>query len=121
MLKLIPLKFVSRLLLLVMLTVAINCISESSHAMQGHLFATGGHAEHVGNDAPHQCPDSSQEQHQDHDCCDSCSNCATHAPLTNQMMPIVYNPLITDQQFSEPFKHFSEVFLPKFIPPQNLT
>lgn len=118
MLKSIPLKFVSRLLLLVMLTVAINCISESSHAMQGHLV-TGDGQVHGCDTGNHQSSDSPSDQHQEHDCCDSCSNCAAHAPLSNKLMPISYNPVITSQQFFEPFKSFPEVFLPRFIPPQN--
>jgi hypothetical protein len=119
--KLIPLKFLSLVLLVVMLTVAINGVLESAHAMQSQVTSSdekdGLHSEIA---APHQCPCTPLEQHKDYDGCDTCVNCACHAPLTIQPFQLSYNPSILDNMYaSDPFKHLPEVYLSKFIPPQN--
>jgi len=40
--------------------------------------------------------------------------------LTIHPFQLSYNPSIIDFGTSEEFKHLPEVYLPKFIPPQNL-
>ncbi len=82
-------------------------------------MTAGDRASHVEMSAPHQCPCSPHEQHNDYDGCDTCSNCACHASLTIQQFQLRYNPMILDLSTSHPFKHLPEVFLSKFIPPQN--
>ena len=117
--KLIPLKFFSRLLLVVILTVTINGIYESARAMQSHVKMV--------NDqllsrisSTHQCPCTPLEQRKDYDGCDTCTNCTCHAPLTIQSLQLRYNPVVSDLNTPDPFKHLPEVYLSKFIPPQNL-
>jgi hypothetical protein len=68
--------------------------------------------------APHQSPCSPLEQHQDADGCDSCLNCACHAPLASQLFRLGYTPIIVRQSRSETFTYLPEVYLPRFIPPQ---
>ena len=117
--KLIPNKFFPQLLLLVMLTMTINGVFESAHAMQSHVAAADGQGLHSEASVLHQGPWTPLEQHKDNDGCDTCINCACHAPLTVQPYQLVYNPIILNLGSSEPFTYQPEVYLPKFIPPQN--
>lgn len=118
--KLIPLKFVSQLLLMIMLIVAVNGVHESAHAMQDHVKASSDQASLSQISAPHQCPCTPLEQHKDYDVCDNCINCACHAPLGVQQLVISYDPIVLSLHLSDPYQYLPEVFLSKFIPPQNL-
>jgi hypothetical protein len=117
---LLPLKFFSLILLVVMLTATINVVHESAHAMQSHVTAAHEHASPSERSASHQSPCSPLEQHNDFDGCDTCINCACHASLTIQQFKFGYNPMILHLSTYDPFKHVPEVYLSKFIPPQNL-
>jgi len=115
----IPLKFFAKLLLVVMLTVAINGVHENSHAMQSPVAAADDHGLNSDNaSATHQCPCPPFEQHKDCDGCDNCINCTCHAPLTVQPLQLDYKPIIVNLSMSDSFKHLPEVYLSKFIPPQ---
>jgi len=103
-----------------MLTVTINGVHESAHAMQGFLLATSERAAHHDHSASHQCPCAPSEQHKDSDGCVACVNCDCHAPLAVHPLKLSYNPSILGLCTSDPFKFLPEVYLPKFIPPQNL-
>lgn len=116
--KLSTIKFISQLMLLVMLTIAISGVHESAHAMQSHVTSASKQASHSEISAPHQCPCAPLEQHKDYDGCDKCVNCPCHAPLANEILQISYNPSTLILRFSDPFKFLPEVFLSKFIPPQ---
>jgi hypothetical protein len=103
-----------------MLTVTIDGVHESAHAMQSHVIAASDQVSLLEIFASHQCPCSPLEQHKDYDGCDTCVNCVCHAPLTMQPFQLSYNPSILDSLYaSDPFKHLPEVYLSKFIPPQN--
>ena len=112
--KFTSLKFVSQLLLLVMLTMTLNAVHESAHAMQGDIKP-----ETSGISATHHCPCSPFE-HTDYDGCHHCINCACHAPLAVQHMKFSYNPSLLNILIYDPFKFLPEVYLSKFIPPQIL-
>lgn len=114
----IPRKFVSSLLLALMLTLAINVMHDSAHAMQGHLTTAGVQATSSKISTSHHGPCAPFEHQNDHDGCDLCINCACHAPLTIQTFQFHYIPLIVDLRPSDIFKHLPEVYFPKFIPPQ---
>ncbi|MBI5485166.1 MAG: hypothetical protein HY888_11985 [Deltaproteobacteria bacterium] len=117
--KFIPIQFFARLLLVVMLTVTVNGVHESVHAMQSDVSASSYQVSDVEVFASHQCPCSPLEQHKEYDGCNSCINCACHAPLIVQQFKIDFNPLVLDLQTSDPFRFLPEVFLTKFIPPQK--
>jgi hypothetical protein len=102
-----------------MLTVTITGVHESAHAMQSHVTAPSDQASPSEISASHQCPCAPLEQHEDYDCCDTCSNCSCHAPLTIQPLQLSYSPIILDLSTPDTFKHLPEVYLSKFIPPQN--
>lgn len=116
---LIPLKFFSLLLLVVMVTVTISGAYGNAHALQSHVAATG--AQDVPSDlsAPHQCPCTPFEQHKDYDGCDTCVNCTCHASLVVQPFQLDYRPFELDLRPSDPFRFLPEVYLSKFIPPQK--
>ena len=103
---------------MVMLAVTINGVHNSAHAMQSHVTAENDQVSASEITAPHQCPCAPHEQHEDSDCCDSCINCACHAPLAVQPFKLGYNPIILDLNTSDTFKHLPEVYLSRFIPPQ---
>jgi hypothetical protein len=114
-----PLQYISRLLLLVMLSVAVNGAHGSAHAAQRHFSAAGEQAPGARAEADHHCPCSPLEEHNDYDGCDTCINCVCHAPLTVQQFKLGYDPIVLSIRSADPFKHLPEVFLSKFIPPQN--
>lgn len=103
---------------MVMLTVTINGVHESAHAMQSYVAAANDQTSLSEIFATHQCPCSPLEQHKDYDGCDTCVNCACHATQTVQQFKFNYNPTILALQTSDPFKFLPEVFLSKFVPPQ---
>ena len=116
--KLISLKFVSQLLLVILLIVAVNGVHESAHAMQDHVKTSSDQASLSQISAPHQCPCTPPAEHKDYDGCDTCVNCTCHAPLAVQQLVHRYNPIISSLHFSDPYQYLPEVYLSKFIPPQ---
>jgi hypothetical protein len=114
----IPLKCISWLLLVLMLTLAINVMHDSAHALQGHLTTAHDQATPSKISTSHHGPCTPFEQHKDHDGCDLCINCACHAPQTIHSFQFCYIPLIVSLCPSDIFKHLPEVYFPKFIPPQ---
>ena len=118
--KSIYLKIFSRVLLVVMLTVMVSSVYGSARAMQSHMTKVSGRVSHPGISAAHQCPCAPHEQHKDHDGCNTCMNSACHTPLAIQQFHLNYSPIISDLRMSDPLTHLPEVYIPKFIPPQNL-
>jgi len=116
--KLIHLKFYSFILVVVMLTVALHGAHESAHAMHSHV-KTCDQVSLPDIPASHQCPFSPDGQNKDYDGFDTCVNCSCHASQTIQPFQLSYNPIIISLGSSDPFKYLPEVFLSKFIPPQN--
>ena len=114
----IHLKFFYWVLIVVMLTVTADGVRGNAYAMESHV-AAGDEASYTETSASHQCPCSPVEQHNDYDGCETCVNCACHAPLTIQPFKLSYNPSILDLQTFDPFKFLPEVYLSKFIPPQK--
>ncbi|UFS72225.1 hypothetical protein LPW11_08525 [Geomonas sp. RF6] len=116
MLKSIPVKLFCRLLLLVLLLVAINGMHQRAHAEGCTISASSQTDPSASQDSP-AIP---LDQHTESDGCDSCIDCACHAPLPVQLFHLCYIPVVTDVATAEPFKPLPEVYLSKFIPPQLL-
>jgi hypothetical protein len=116
-------KFAALVLVLVVLilTTPPFCMCQEIHA-EDHLLIECSHAsghDSIGECSGH-CPgcpaDSDQESGHDASAC----YCSCHLPVTAQQFQI-YNPqLVSDLVIFEPFTALPEVYLPKFIPPQNL-
>ncbi|QOX77762.1 hypothetical protein FY034_02010 [Trichlorobacter lovleyi] len=119
--KLPFIKFLTQLMLLVMLAITLHGVAESAHALQGCSAVPNASAYiHHPPCANDHCPCSTpSSEHKDSDGCDSCVNCICHAPLPMQQLALHYSPVVRDLIFSEPYQFLPEVFLSKFIPPQN--
>jgi hypothetical protein len=121
-------KLFSWLLLAVMLTASIHCVFENAYASEGQGVGWAHRANATLSDqisqcqilASDHCPCCPAEHQNDSADCDTCINCICHASLTVQHFSLSYNPFILDLQTSAPFQHIPEVYLAKFIPPQNL-
>lgn len=116
--KFIDLKFISFILVVVMLTVTINGVHEGAHAMQGNVKASNDQAPLSQVSVPHQYPCAPLDQHKDYDGCGTCINCVCHAPLAVKAFKLSYSPTIMRLSSSDSFTFLLEVYLTKFIPPQ---
>jgi hypothetical protein len=119
-LKFIHLKLHSWILLAVMLTVTLIGVYESA-AKESHLTTASVQSACCEISTSPHCPCSPLQQHTDYDGCDSCDDCGCHAPLGTRAFQLSYAPIIIDLNSRDPFKHLPEVYLSKFIPPQNLS
>jgi len=118
--KPIHLKFISGLILLVMVTITVCGVHESAHAMQSHVSAAGDQTSPSDISESHQCPCSPLEQHNEYDGCDTCVNCACHAPLASQPFQFNYFPSVQDCLYAPtPLNFFPEVYLSLFVPPDS--
>jgi hypothetical protein len=107
---------------MILLTVTINGVHESAHAMQSHVTVASDQASASEISASHQCPCTPLEQHKDYDGCNTCVNCTCHAPLTIQPFQLSYNPSVLDDLYaSAPFNFLPEVYLSLFVPPDSAT
>jgi hypothetical protein len=119
MLNRIPITFLSSILFVVMLSATINCMHETLHTTQGHMTTAWNQATSSDVSAHDPCPFPPLEKHKDCKGCDTCFNCACHAPLAIQPFELHYHPMAFNWTSFDPFKHLPEVILPKFIPPEN--
>ena len=113
------LNFITRLLLMVMLTVVGNAVHESAHARHSHVTVAGEMTLQPEISGSHQCPCAPLEQHNDCDGCDICVNCPCHAPLAIQPFQMSYNPIIMDLNRCDQFNFLPEVYLSLFVPPDS--
>lgn len=67
------------------------------------------------------CPVDPEHDHSLPDHCDSSCNCACHAPLMVHPVQLVCRSLVTPLVFHETTSYPPEVYLSKFIPPENLS
>ena len=115
----LQIKISSWLLILAVLTVAFNGVCQSAHAMQDHLSCATDGASQSAVSAANGCPCCPVE-HDDSGACDDCVNCLCHASVILQPFRLSFIPVTFDIDPADPFNCFPEVYLPKFIPPQNL-
>jgi hypothetical protein len=64
------------------------------------------------------CPGSPDHEDSDSGDCDSCS-CSCHASLLTEPIRLIISAVVTPLVFHEPFTYLPQVYLSKFIPPQN--
>lgn len=64
------------------------------------------------------CPDDHHDS--ESPACDDCANCLCHVTVAPQLFRLNYLPVVSDLSSFTAFKLMPEVYLPKFIPPQNL-
>jgi len=111
------LRILSLFLIIALLSSGATGLCISAHAVEKCL----GDHESINESIvdPHDSPSCPLEQHNDFDGCDTCINCSCHATLIIQPFLLSYNPITLDLRTSDPFKHLPEVYLDRFIPPQN--
>ncbi|HEY5974895.1 MAG TPA: hypothetical protein VIU41_09145 [Geobacteraceae bacterium] len=114
-------KICSLLLIVVMLAFSVTGACASAHAIEGQLMAADDHACcAAGISAPQDCPSCPLDDEHGADGCSNCFNCLCHASLLSRPFQLAYQPFILLASCGEPFTALPEVYLPKFIPPQNL-
>lgn len=109
-------KLMSLFLVVMIFTASGLCSCLDSNAAQQSAAASV--ATECGGSA--HCPACPGDDTPDSDHCASSCYCSCHLPLTVQTVQIEHSPVITELFFFESFTSIPEVYLPKFIPPQNL-
>ncbi|HEY6837326.1 MAG TPA: hypothetical protein VI389_01150 [Geobacteraceae bacterium] len=111
-------KLIASLLVVVTVVATSFCLCTEAHARH----AEGIHGQETGDvtvaAAVDHCPSCPESEHTGADHCDCACSC--HLPVTVQPVHIRFSPAITLLIVSEPFNALPEVYLPKFVPPQNL-
>jgi len=116
----IPQKFFSLLLALVMTITAVSGVHGGDHTLQSNETIAVEQSSPLPVSEPEQCPASPREQHNDFDGCDTCVNCACHAPLIVQAIQLSYKPSVRENVTrSTPFNFLPEVYLSLFVPPDS--
>lgn len=108
----LPTKSIALILLLVMVSIALGgvvCHGADPHAVEASVVDSHG-------DGPC-CPDTG---HGERDHCQSCLSCSCHAPLAGDTLYLHYSLSFRILSFVEHHTAPPDVYLPKFVPPQNL-
>lgn len=113
-----PMKIFSLLLLVVMLTAVLDGAFRSARAAQVSPAAATLQVLEDGGNPPHGCP-CPPTNHNDCDDCDDCADCICNCFLTSQLFSLSYKPFLQDLHSHTPFSFLPEVYLSRFIPPQN--
>jgi hypothetical protein len=109
-------KFAALLLIFVVLAAAGLCPCLESHAMEQSVACSHGGCDTVDEQGP-ACP-ADDHAPAGHDAA-SCF-CACHLPVLVLLIQIQHVPVSGKLSPAETFTALPEVYLPKFIPPQNL-
>lgn len=110
-------KITALFLLVAILAVSTLCLCRDVQAAGGLAPAACAVAVDAASD---HCPDCPGDSHPDTDPCASCCDCPCQPTLTEPTLKFGHSPLVSDLVSSERFTPFPEVYLPKFVPPQNL-
>ncbi|NTW70477.1 MAG: hypothetical protein HGB23_11670 [Chlorobiaceae bacterium] len=111
--------FLSRLLLLMLLTASINGQFSSAHAVQTTLAAAITGEEFVMLPAMQREKNSTNEHHKHTGECHTCGNCLCHVILPVQSLKLDYNPAVISFCTFKPIANLPEVTLSRFIPPRT--
>ena len=113
-------RLVATMMLLIMVTL---CLSMECHAVgprsNGLHGTTTALLPPSADPAPPCCPVDDHD-HGDRDHCTSCLHCVCNAPLLGGETVISYTPSLSLLTPKDHFSQLPEVYLPIFIPPQNL-
>ena len=113
----LKIKSFSWLLIVVLFSVTLHGVFESAHAFEGHFSPTGEQVSAIS--AADGCPCCPVGDH-DSDGCATCINCLCHTTIPLHPFYLSYSPILLHFQSWEPYRDLPEVYLPKFVPPQNL-
>ena len=112
--------FLSRFLLLILLTASINGRFSSAHAIQSTVSPANSSESLAVASALHCDQKTSQKHHEHSGECHTCSNCVCHLLLPVQTIKLDYHPVITSFCSFKPIETLPEVTLSRFIPPRNV-
>jgi len=112
--------FLSRSLLLILLTALINGQFSSAHQMQSSVSPTKTGESFALASAKHSDQKTSQKHHEHSGDCHICSNCIYHVFLPVQPIKLDYNAVITSFCSFKLVVNLPEVTLSRFIPPRNV-
>jgi hypothetical protein len=124
MVNLLLIKFVSSALVLIMLMIIVGGLCTNACAVEKgtrtfHAISAQDNGVHSQAGADHSpCSPCEDDDHSDG--CDTCINCICHASMTVLPFALSYRPVISDLQTADPITALPEVYLSKFVPPQNL-
>ena len=110
-------KYISCLMVLVILAISVTGFCPDTCAAELPDNLNSGHCTAGAIDG--HCPSSPVNDHAASDQYDPSCHCPCHAPLTTQPVQITCSQRISPLLFIDPFKAIPEVFLSRFIPPQN--
>lgn len=92
-------------------------LAHDEHSAASHSGVSYSSVSSAIDDVNHQHDDDQGAHHKDGEsCCDSHS----HASIPYQPISYSHSPRLITQLTGEPFRFIPEVYLDKFIPPQNL-
>lgn len=104
-----------------------NALLFSTHAVQemGHDHTAASYVSSSGTTADAPAAVTASHQHDDqqgaqHNSGESCCDSHSHATILYQPLNYQHTPFSIAQRSSDPFRFIPEVYLDKFIPPQNL-
>jgi hypothetical protein len=113
-------RLVATMMLMIMVTL---CLSMECHAVgpkSNGLHGTTAIVLPPSGDSDTPCCPADDHNHGDLDHCTSCLHCACNAPLMGSDALISYTPSLSLLNPKDRFSQLPEVYLPIFIPPQNL-
>ena len=113
-------KFTSVGLILVILAVSFLGLCRETHAAEESWVAPAPECSQKIDASDDHRPACPHEEQSDVDQCASSCYCSCHLPVTVQPLRLLHVPIISRLLVYEPFTALPEVFLSKFIPPQNL-
>jgi hypothetical protein len=108
-------KFTSLLLVVMILAASVHGFCQESHAMEQSPVLSAD----TGWDAG-QSPSCPGEDHSDADHDAASCFCSCHLPMIVLPLDIQPSPIVGTLSFFDRFTALPEIYLPKFIPPQNL-
>lgn len=111
-------KFVSWFILASVFVVLCNGVCSTAHALESQISASQVSADRADSDDTPCCPDDHHDS--EGSACDDCVNCLCHVTVVPQLFSLNYLPVFSDLSSFTAFRFIPEVYLPKFIPPQNL-
>lgn len=112
--------FLSRLLLLILLTASINGQFGSAHAMQQRVSPAKTGDSFTLFSAMHAERKTAHEDHKHSGECHTCCICLCHVILPVQSIKLDYNPVIISFSSFKPIANLPEITLSRFIPPRKL-
>jgi hypothetical protein len=109
---------------LILMVITTLCVSMDCHAVgprDSGLHATESADHHFTEPADTPCCPIDGHDHTDIDHCASCLHCVCNALLAATAPILTYAPALSSLNLVDRFNTLPEVYLPIFIPPQNLS